>query len=155
MSHFSPKTGQRLTDAQIGWGAGFFDGEGCIRLRSGGRTILLSVVVAQVDRRPLDEMARLFGGKVYGPYQSKGRRAPHFQWQRHSSGAAEFLTIVQPHLRTKGEQAALGLEYQQFYRLGARPGVAQPARKAAQAEFRRRLKDMRYLFGRPLTRGVL
>lgn len=151
-THWSA-AGYRLTEAEIGWGAGFFDGEGCIGIHSNTRSVRLTVMVAQVDRRPLDEMARLFGGKVYGPYSNGPGRAAYCQWARHGKGAAEFLKIVAPHLRSKAEQAALGLEYQQFYRLGARPGIVNPLRKAAQAEFVRRLKAMRYLAGRPLTGG--
>lgn len=59
--------------SEVAWAAGFFDGEGSLRVHNGGnsRRPFLSISVSQVDRRPLDRFAAIVGGKVYGPYDRK------------------------------------------------------------------------------------
>jgi len=62
----------------IGWAAGFFDGEGAMttynpRNSSGARSrrVYVHVSIAQVDREPLDRFAQIVGaGKVTGPYRA-------------------------------------------------------------------------------------
>lgn len=89
------------------WAAGFFDGEGCIQVEprpSGyGVSYYVNVQLTQNDRRPLDEIAARFGGRVSGTGARANDRC--FRW-RASAGVAEtFLRAVLPHLLVKRERA--------------------------------------------------
>lgn len=132
--------------ADLAWAAGFFDGEGSVNIKSQGKTVVLSVHVAQVDRRPLDKLVRCFGGKVYGPYKSNNpRHSDHYQWVLSSHNAYKFLVKVAPYLVNKREEALIGLEYQQFFETNRRPGVKTPdAIWLAREQFKTRLKEARY-----------
>lgn len=63
----------RTTELRCGyaWAAGFFDGEGCIRVnrtrnRHGSGYDLLVIQISQKDRQVLDRFQEIFGvGKVY------------------------------------------------------------------------------------------
>lgn len=74
------------TDMVLAWAAGFFDGEGCVRIRryaQDGKNGTVFVSVGQKDPRPLERFADLFGLTVRGPYgprqmhmvQATGRKA--------------------------------------------------------------------------------
>jgi hypothetical protein len=68
---------------ELAWAAGFLDGEGHFGrhrrkgARPGGR---LAIQVAQQDRRPLDRLQAILGGRVYGPYGPYGQTQPYFLW---------------------------------------------------------------------------
>ena len=128
---------------EVTWAAGFIDGEGSIGVyRSNGAALMLSLDVAQVDRRPLEELSRLFGGTI----TLNPRRGEHpiYQWRQHSANAARTLALVAPYLRSKKEQAELAVEFQAYQQTSMRrvpvtPEVA--ARKAAIAAELKRLKQ--------------
>jgi intein-encoded DNA endonuclease-like protein len=88
-----------MKETEVAWAAGFLDGEGNFRyqLRTHksrthyvGRLI---VQASQVDRRPLDRLACILGGKVYGPYKTKN--AKHNEYYYWNSGSYEnTLTVI-------------------------------------------------------------
>lgn len=96
------------------WAAGFFDGEGHIGIqrfasktyRDGTRWRLV-ITASQNDKRPLDELVRLYGGRVSPSYGAGAR----WVWHLPTSLARTFLRRVYPHMRTKQEQARVALEY--------------------------------------------
>ena len=92
----------------LAWAAGFFDGEGCVSVK-GGCSLL--VAVNQLSRAPLDRMADILGGKVYGPYDMPHDR-PRFLWAI-SSGpmAKEALGLIYPFLTFKRPQVELALSF--------------------------------------------
>jgi hypothetical protein len=97
-----------MTNEQIAYLAGFFDGEGSISLVRGGPTIAVAAV--QVDRRPLDMLAMEFGGKVRE--MTKPTRPTHsqaYRWQVYSARARRFLRVVRPYLIVKADKADLVL----------------------------------------------
>lgn len=65
-----------FTPTDIAWAAGFLEGEGWLKLT--GRTHLC-LAASQVDREPLDRLASIFGGMVYGPRKTKTQ--PIYTWQ--------------------------------------------------------------------------
>lgn len=93
----------------IAWAAGFFDGEGSVRImkaehKTGYRRLCISI--AQVDRRPLDYFRNTFGvGTVRGPYGPYfGNRQPYFQYMVHGAEAVLVGQKMLPFLLGKAEQ---------------------------------------------------
>lgn len=91
--------------------AGFFDGEGCIITQAHSdinrRKVALSM--AQVDRRPLDEIYHKFGGHVRFRSNKYGGA-----WGLVISKRADvehMLLSMKPYLIVKAEQAEVALEY--------------------------------------------
>jgi len=100
----------------VAWAAGFFDGEGYVGItRHTTDGFALQVAVTQVDPRPLGVLRGLFGGSISGV---KNRAI--YQWRLSARAAAPMLKEILPFLRVKGEQAALGLEFQ-ARRVNGRP----------------------------------
>lgn len=65
---------ERTWTDEIKWCAGFFDGEGHVRVdqHRGGATKVARIDITQADRRVLDRFQRAVGlGKVYGPYDRR------------------------------------------------------------------------------------
>jgi LAGLIDADG endonuclease len=97
---------------ELAWAAGFIDGEGCFSILKGVKYSYFRLTVAQVDRRPLDRLAKIFElGNVKGPYQRSGvriiqYRAPIFNWTLTGTSAKKIYNLVQPYLsEPKQEQA--------------------------------------------------
>ena len=91
---------------QLAWAAGFFDGEGCTYLCSGGarKRKTLRLCVWQKDPRPLRRFNRVVGyGTVYGPYASQGDM---YEWVVQCDRAERVLALLWPYLsQPKKEQA--------------------------------------------------
>lgn len=70
-----------------------------------------SITTAQVDRRPLDKMASIFGGKVYGPYGPyKTTKQAYYQWTAYGPVAIQAVKLMLPLLFRKGEQCQRALD---------------------------------------------
>jgi hypothetical protein len=119
--------GQFVSDAERAYAAGFFDGEGSVTInsfRDDSRSWKLSVVVGQLDPRPLRFLLKRWGGQISGP-----RVNGQYEWRIHSASAARFLSDVHPYLIVKAEQAAIVAEFRR--RMGAsrgRNGIGQAER---------------------------
>ncbi len=75
----------------IAWAAGFFEGDGYFCLRKTSP----SIIVAQVNREPLERLFRIFGGSIVGPYQAKNAKAnPACRWQIFGAPAASIMMTV-------------------------------------------------------------
>lgn len=101
-----------MTDAELAYCAGFFDGEGCcgIKARKGGKTLLHSayVTVSQVRPEVLHWMRAHFGGAIHlkaAPKSGIGNAI--WTWQTSNKLALNFLRTVLPHLRVKKGEAEL------------------------------------------------
>lgn len=95
------------------WTAGFFDGEGCIRIevsRRGRHKIkpCLVVTIAQRHECWLTPIQERWGGHV------KPDRGCH-SLRLKSLAAERFLKAVRPHLRVKREQVDVALEYRRKF----------------------------------------
>ena len=103
--------------AKLIWAAGFFDGEGSIGIYpagSSGRSFQLSIVVGQVDTRPLQVFQELFEGNLFenawAKRAKKGRVG--WSWRASSRRAAAILTEMLPYLVNKRDEATLAIEFQ-------------------------------------------
>lgn len=103
--------------ADLGYAAGFIDGDGCIsiylRTKSSSLVPLFNVQLMAngVDERPLVRLQSLFGGVIHlkarnGPL---GRR-PIYCWVIQGKEAVESISILLPFLVLKREQAELAIK---------------------------------------------
>lgn len=101
-----------MSDIELAWAAGFFDGEGTVSQTTakGTHKRYLIVRLAQTDRRPLERFAAAVGhGRVNGPYthtKGEGRWSDFYTWQAGGSKAEMVLAKLDPFLSApKREQA--------------------------------------------------
>ncbi len=93
--------------------AGYFDGEGCIRVQSHKDTSFgIHVFVTNTYKPYLDELQSLFGGKVSLRNCANPKHRTQFQWRiSNKTEALVFLKAIYPFLKKKQEQATLGIEF--------------------------------------------
>lgn len=99
---------------EFAWAAGFFDGEGWVKIQKrGGRYLgyYLRIGINHVDPRPLNKMEKLFGGSLRYDTNVEGKRKPRWVWTLSTQAAAQFLRSVMPYLANKNDVAELGLEF--------------------------------------------
>ena len=100
---------------QVAYAAGFFDGEGHIRIVQHSkrcRTLMLQVSISQNCPEPLEFIAYLFGGTVSArTFRYKDGRRAMYGWQASSGVAGRFLMTVLPFLIVKRKQAELAIEF--------------------------------------------
>lgn len=93
-----------MTDTELAWAAGFFDGEGTISqtTASGTSRRYLLLRIGHVDPRPLRRFAAAVGlGNVNGPYQQKkggGRWSDFHAWQVAGTKAEAVYIQLEPYL---------------------------------------------------------
>jgi hypothetical protein len=103
-----------ISPTDAAWAAGFLEADGTFAIvRRGGPSqvaqrqgLLPHIGAAQIDPRPLDRLAALFGGRVYGR-DSRTRRGV-CQW--HVASCARVVNVLEaisPYLVGKTEQAAV------------------------------------------------
>ncbi len=108
----------------VGWAAGFIEGEGYVgyieQVRNGKPYGRLKLNVCQVYREPLDKLAEVLGvGKVRGPYGPyTGNRQPHYQYSANGQEAVYAINKVLPYLFHKGEQAVVAVAKYKEYNIG-------------------------------------
>lgn len=92
---------------ELAWAAGFFDGEGCTTYNTSGGHRYPALVIAQVEREPLERfMAAVGMGKIYGPYRVNLRSKPQFRYHARSKNVKQVLALMWPWLsRPKRDQA--------------------------------------------------
>lgn len=108
------------TVGEAAYAAGFFDGEGCVRVarlpyRDGFR-YLLCITVVQNDPTPLLWLQRLFGGVVYGRTYRIGVRS-HGWRIGPRIGGLEFLKAIRPYLIVKAAQVDLAFQFAELPRM--------------------------------------
>lgn len=96
--------------------AGFFDGEGCVRIskrRNGysgyGFQFLLTVNIHNTNPLPLKQLSAVYGGTVYFHPAAKSNYKPCYGWNRVGRDAYKFLKDIFPWLLIKREVAAIGI----------------------------------------------
>ena len=125
----------------LAWAAGFFDGEGCIRVNGAS----IRIVVSQVDPAPIVRFRELFGGQIRHVTFRSYRRPIHVL-ELGSRSAASALQALRPYLVAKAEQADAALEFQSGITKPKRGSVTDPERqrRAALGEKIRLLKWRAY-----------
>lgn len=98
---------------ELSYIAGFFDGEGMIRInRSMGKYYSLQCVVVNTDLKPLKYIQQIFGGTIAERKKYKSHHKTSYRWRVTSNDAKNFLEKIYPWLITKKEQALIGIDFQ-------------------------------------------
>jgi hypothetical protein len=105
-----------MTEIELAWAAGFFDGEGSVRIdkaRGGAPTGRLTVEISQIDRAPLDALRAKWGG-IVRPVGGVHLRAA-WKWQVVSRQALAFLGAIAPYIRLERnrQRIMLAREFQE------------------------------------------
>lgn len=107
------------TELDRAWAAGFVDGEGCITLsectkkKTGCRWFSAIVDVCQVNRKPLDKLQSIIGGRIR---VLKDEYGTAYQWRAYGDNTLVALKRVLPYLVGKRRQAELVIEFQKTKR---------------------------------------
>lgn len=96
---------------KIIWAAGFIDGEGSLSLsRSKSQSSpAVKIEACQINPKPLEDLQKLFGGKVYYWKANNGRKICEWTIQGYNA----FLTAqkIYPYLVVKKQEADLLIDY--------------------------------------------
>lgn len=117
---------------ELAYLAGFFDGEGCIRIKkayNGSKACWVTVQISNSDKSVLDTYEKLFGGGVF----TRGK-SPNFQmymYELSSTAAIDFLKTMVGHLRGKKSQAEYALKFHEDM-----PNMTKEERHAAHDKMR-------------------
>lgn len=107
-------------EVAIAYCAGFFDGEGMVGIhkasvaktnqRDQWPTLSLKIQVGQKDRRPLDFLRSMFGGKIYTKYR---RGIPViYEWHvGRREHQKRFLRAILPYVILKKREVEIGIEF--------------------------------------------
>lgn len=84
----------RFSDYDIGYAMGLIVGEGGF---TGNRDApCFSMTLKYDNRKPLEHLQRMFGGRIYGPYEWHGRR--FLSYRLRGRELKEALPLLQRHL---------------------------------------------------------
>ncbi len=106
------KQGKNTITTEISYIAGFFDGEGCVRIKKAGHSNNCFFVIAHLTNTNLEILQKvklLFGGSIR--FQEEGRNKRIYNWSLSCSEAVDFLRTLLPFLIEKREQAELALHF--------------------------------------------
>lgn len=124
-----------LSDREIAYLAGFFDGEGCVSIlrfaeKRRAATYFayrLQVRIGNTNLEVLEWIQSKFGGTIYDQVRSvPGNRKPFWAWHTSGHKAKTFLEMIEPFVIVKRRQIQVAL---QFLSLGRHQHV--PAARAA------------------------
>jgi hypothetical protein len=109
-----------LTNEELAYLAGFFDGEGSVTIHENFRPSprgkspnhTLQVAIGNTDPRILAWVHSVFGGSLQFRPSTKPRHRDITMWILRSNGAARFLRTIRPFLRMKCEQTDVALSFQ-------------------------------------------
>ena len=86
-----------MIELELAWAAGFFDGDGCVtvthQVKQGKPYSWLSMSAAQSDRRPLERLASILGGRIIpvGPNALSVKQ----RWRWQLTGRAAIITAME------------------------------------------------------------
>jgi len=106
------KDGRETITSKIAYIAGFFDGEGCVRIKEANKGENSFYVIAHLTNsyKPvLEEVQELFGGAL-----RRQERTPNktiYNWCVSSAEAVDFLQVISPFLKEKLPQAKFAITF--------------------------------------------
>lgn len=99
------------------WAAGFFDGEGSVRIGKATNQNLgaLDVAISQVDRDLLVPFAERWGGRIRAVSGLRPGQRPASVWVVYANAALAFLTDIEPYVMSERnrQRIALAREFQE------------------------------------------
>jgi len=104
-----------MTDIELAWAAGLFEGEGTICINKPHKNHLgtLRCYVGNTDREIVEFFLEGWGGHLH-EIKASGNRRVAWQWTVAATKATKFIKDILPYLHTKRvcQKAQLGLEFQ-------------------------------------------
>jgi len=102
-----------VSNLQLAYIAGFFDGEGSVGIYKGKHGNIFKVAVGQMDTRPIRDLVNIFGGSV-----TLKKDNNISVWQASTLYAYAFLKAVRPYLVVKASQADVFIQMIEDLRAG-------------------------------------
>lgn len=100
--------------------AGFFDGEGMVRLNKTNikerSYYSLQVVIVNTDLEPLIQIQELYGGTIAERIKGKSHHKTSYRWRATANDAERFLREIRPYTIVKNEQMDVALGFQESIR---------------------------------------
>ena len=110
MNKIKVQKGRNTITTDIAYIAGFFDGEGCVRIKrasQGGNSYYIWVAITNSNKEILDYIVGIFGGNVRQAEQSTNKIIYHYLIT--SSEAVGMLKVLSAFLKEKKQQAKLAI----------------------------------------------
>lgn len=107
------------TECRVAYLAGFFDGEGHIRIQkhSSRGSYMLSISCVQATPYPLDMYVEEFGGVVkVRDYLYRGIIKRKYEWRTSSMSAQKALEKMMPFLVAKKDEAEVAIKFRNTFR---------------------------------------
>ena len=125
-----------MTDIELGWLAGFIDGEGTITLRRVNNWRYPFMSASSTDLDMLREVQRLAGGVIYERSQRNFKHKRSWCWKI-SSGrkALDVIRIIQPHLHCPQKQRRAAYLITNYPSVTTRNGWYTSTQKQLKADF--------------------
>jgi len=109
-----------LTDVELAYIAGFFDGEGSLTIHENGKPSprgispnhTLQVSICNTDPLIIMWLHSFFGGALSYRKPKKASWRNIAQWTLRAASTLPFLETIQPFVRMKSEQVEIGIEFQ-------------------------------------------
>ena len=112
MTNIKIKKGRNTITTDIAYIAGFFDGEGCIRIKKanqGGNSYYIWVAITNSNKEILDFIQDIFGGQVRKAEKTVNKVIYHYLIT--SAEAIAMLKVILSFLREKHDQANLAIHF--------------------------------------------
>jgi len=93
----TPHATRHPSQRDLGWAAGFLEGEGCFQTGKGrdGRSRSITVTATQVQKEPCERLSAMFGGPVRQYKHSAGSRGqPFYRWTIHGTRARGVMLTL-------------------------------------------------------------
>lgn len=100
-----------MTNEELAYIAGIFDGEGCINFTSLKGYVYPRVVVSNTDYRIIKHLSTSFGGAIIKLKKTNEKWKDSWQWMLAWSAAIDFLEQIYPWLLLKRHQAEVVFAY--------------------------------------------
>lgn len=106
------KKGKNTITNDVAYIAGFFDGEGCIRIKranQGGNSYYITATITNSNKMILEYIKDIFGGKVREAEKKANKVIYHYELT--SSEAVDMIKTLLGFLKEKKEQAELAINF--------------------------------------------
>jgi hypothetical protein len=136
-----------VSDVEVAWAAGFFDGEGCVGVNRVGGSLSLQMSVGQKNPNTLMTFQERIGG--VGTVRDRQSTTGCYYWWLTNRPAGEVLTLLLPYLVEKRDQAVLAIEYAATISDKYKgPGMGMPSGvRARREEIRTELQRLKRVHG--------
>ena len=102
-----------MTNEELAYIAGIFDGEGCVSFTKCRTSSYVRVLIVNTNLELLEYIQECFGGDITKMSRKAGWRQS-YQWRLSWSKAIDFLVAIQPWVRIKSDQIALAFCWDHF-----------------------------------------